>query len=121
MNMKIYMNATTIARGFLASAAAAVLLVGGAASAATTGSWGGGSHMPPGVFGTVSAISGSTLTVTSKGFGANATATTYTVNAANATVMKNGATSALSDIAVGDNVMAQGTVSGDTVTATKIN
>ena len=78
----------------------------------------------PGVFGTVSAISGTTLTVTSKamvGPNSNSTGTTYTVNAANATIVKNGATSTVSAIAVGDTVMVQGTVSGTNVTATKIN
>src|SRR6202044_3181521 len=43
-----------------------------------------------------------------------------TVNAANATVVKNGATSTVSAIATGDTVSVQGTVSGDTVTATMI-
>jgi hypothetical protein len=75
----------------------------------------------PGVFGTVTAISGDSITLSSKGFGQNATATTYTVNATNATVMKSSAASSLSAIAVGDTLMVQGTVSGDSVTATKIN
>jgi len=74
----------------------------------------------PGVFGTVSAINGSTLTVTSKGFGQNATTTTYTVNATNATVNKNGTSSSLSGITVGDTVSVQGTVSGTDITATTI-
>jgi hypothetical protein len=77
--------------------------------------------MRPGVFGTVSAVSGDTITVTTKA-GPNGTpaATTYTVDAANATVMKDGATSTLSAIAVGDTVSVQGTTSGDSVTATEI-
>jgi hypothetical protein len=75
----------------------------------------------PGVFGTVSAVSGNTLTVTSKGGpNSSSTATTYTVDASNATVMKDNATSSVSNIAVGDNVMVQGTVSGTNVTATRI-
>jgi hypothetical protein len=74
----------------------------------------------PGVFGTVSAISGDTITLSSKGFGKNATATTYTIDATNATVTKAGAASSVSAIAVGDTLMVQGTVSGDSVTATKI-
>src|ERR1700739_1563294 len=88
-------------------------------------SWGGprGGMMQraPGVFGTVSAISGDTITLQSKGFGQNATATTYTVDATNATVTKNGSASSLSSIEGGDTLMVQGTVSGDNVTATKIN
>src|ERR1700734_2448393 len=97
----------------------------------TPGNWGGpGGSMPvraagmqraPGVFGTVSAISGDTITLSSKGFGQNATATTYTVDATNATVMKSGSASSVGSIAVGDTLMVQGTVSGDSVTATKIN
>ena len=85
----------------------------------------------PGVFGTVSAISGDTLTVTSKARpypnGTNTTntdttntVTTFSVDATNATVMKNNATSTVADIVVGDTVMVQGTVNGSAVTATMI-
>jgi len=81
----------------------------------------GGPMRMPGVFGTVTAVNGDTITVSSKGFGQNATATTYTVDATNATVTKNNAASSVSAIAVGDTIMAQGTVSGTSVTATKIN
>jgi hypothetical protein len=95
------------------------------------GSWGGrgsavAGQRAPGVFGTVTAISGSTITLSSKGFGRNASSTsavaaTYTVDASSATVMKGGATSAVSAIAVGDTLMVQGAVSGTSVTATKIS
>ena len=95
-----------------------------------------GAHKP-GVMGTVTAISGNTITVTSKQFSAHQwggsgtaqaspttqptpTTITYTVDATNATVKKNAATSAVSSIAVGDMVMVQGTVSGTSVTATSI-
>lgn len=81
---------------------------------------GGHTGMNPGVFGTVASVSGTTLTVTSKGFRQNATATTYTVDASNATVTKNGANSSVSNIATGDTVMVQGTVSGTSVTAKTI-
>jgi hypothetical protein len=97
----------------------------------------GGENEKPGITGTVSAISGSTLTVTSKGMvraepmhkasGTIATppasalaGITYTVNASNATVYKNGATSTIASVATGDTVMVQGTVSGTTVTATVV-
>lgn len=82
----------------------------------------------PAVFGTVSAISGDTLTVTSKpglGYG-RATSTipaasvVYSVDATNATVTKNNATSSVSAIAVGDTVVVQGTVTGTNVIATTI-
>ena len=89
----------------------------------------------PGIFGTVSALNGTTLTVTSKGFpgrgmkgGANTTTTTpptittqtYTVDASGATVMKAGATSTVATIAVGDTVMVEGTVTGTNVVAKTI-
>ena len=74
-----------------------------------------------GVFGTVSAISGNTLSVAGRaGFNQTSTALTYTVDASNATVIKNGATSTVAAIAVGDTLMARGTVSGTNVTATLI-
>lgn len=87
-------------------------------------SWGGRGGMQqraPGVFGTVTAISGDSITLSSKGFGQSATATTYTVDATNATVTRSGAASSVGAIAVGDTLMVQGTVSGDSVTATSIN
>jgi hypothetical protein len=103
------------------SAVFASLLFSGVAFAQTTpAAWGGHMGHAPGVFGTVSAINGSTLTLNSKGFGPNATATTYTVDATNATVTKNGAASSLSNISMGDSISVQGTVSGTSVTATSI-
>jgi len=79
------------------------------------------SGMKPGVVGTVASVSGTTLTVTSKaGPSGTPAAATYTVDASNATVTKNGTTSSVSAIATGDTVMVQGTVSGTSVTATSI-
>ena len=85
--------------------------------------------MHNGVFGTVASISGNTITLTSKQFqpkgSANSTTAgatvTYTVDATNATVTKSGATSSVGAIAVGDTLMVQGTVTGTSVAATKIN
>ena len=79
----------------------------------------GGGHGKPGVTGTVSAISGNTLTV------ANKAGTSYSVNASGATVLKaaSGAkptTSTLASVAIGDTVRIQGTISGTSVTATQI-
>ena len=81
----------------------------------------------PGVMGTVSAVNGTTLTVTGKTWGpktaAGATATasiTYTVDASNAQVFKDGATSTISNVATGDMVMVQGTVTGSNIAATVI-
>ena len=79
-----------------------------------------GAHAKNGVMGTVSAVNGTTLTVTSKGFGKSPTATTYTVDASSATVTKSGTASSVSVIAVGDTVMVRGTVSGTSVTAKTI-
>ena len=97
------------------------------ASAATTTTSATGQHrggmmggQRPGVIGTVSAISGNTITVNGKQ-GFNSTTTTlYTVDATNAAVTKNNAASMVSSIAVGDTISVQGTVSGTNVTATSI-
>lgn len=125
----------SLSASIIGSAVVGVLAFSGTAFAQTTntapqpqgsarsgGMWGGGAGKAPGVVGTVSAVSGTTLTVTSKGLGKSttATATTYTVDASNATVTKAGAASSASAIAVGDTVMVQGTVSGTSVTATSI-
>ena len=97
------------------------LVIGSTAFAAGFGfGHGGMGARAPGIFGTVSAINGDTLTVASKGFGQKATSTTYAVDATNATVTKNGNTSSFSAVAVGDTVSVQGTVSGTNVTATTI-
>jgi hypothetical protein len=80
--------------------------------------------MTPGIFGTVSATNGNSISVTVKAW-PNATstsATTYTVDATSAKIYKGSATStvSVSSIAVGDSVMVQGTVSGTNVAATVI-
>ncbi len=71
----------------------------------------------PPVNGTVTAISGTTLTVT------NATGTVYTVDASQAKVAEGMFVSGLSvaNIQVGDKVSIRGTVSGTTITAKMIN
>jgi len=96
------------------------------------GAWGGmmrnraGGMMKPAVFGTVEAINGNTITVNSKqGLGAagtttTATTTTFTVDATNAKIMKNNVAGTIASIAVGDTIIAQGTVSGTNVVATNI-
>jgi ABC-type dipeptide/oligopeptide/nickel transport system ATPase component len=63
--------------------------------------------------GTVSAVDGSTVTIT------NTDGTTYTVDATNAKVSKMVDLS-VSDIKVGDQVGVMGTISGTSVTATHI-
>jgi hypothetical protein len=74
----------------------------------------------PGVVGTVSAINSNIITVTSKAKPNGGTAVTYTVDANGATIMKGGSNSSISNIAVGDTIMVQGTVNGTSVTATSI-
>jgi len=75
----------------------------------------------PAAFGTVASISGDTITLTSK---LKTAATTYTVDATNATVTKGIGKSAtaiaVSGILVGDRLVVQGTVSGTNITATAI-
>jgi hypothetical protein len=88
------------------------------ASAIHDGIMAKGNMMGEGVGGTVTAISGSTITISSKD--KSNTTTSYTVNAANATIEKNGVAGTLSSVVVGDEIRVQGTVSGTTVTATKI-
>lgn len=72
------------------------------------------------VFGTVTAISGSLITITD-----SRTTTPYTIDASNAAIVKatlgEGPSEAtLADIAVGDTVGAHGTLSGTTLTADRV-
>ena len=73
-----------------------------------------------GIRGTVSAISGTSITMTGVAAPNRGTAITYTVDASSATVMKSGAASSVSNIAVGDTIIVQGTVSGTNITAKTI-
>ena len=69
----------------------------------------------PVIGGTVSAVTGSTLTVAAKA------GQTYSVDASGATIAKRGVTNAaLSNVSVGDAVVVQGTVSGTTVQASSV-
>ncbi len=81
----------------------------------------GNRQQNPGVFGTVSAINGTNLTIVSKGFGPDSATTTYAVDASNATVEKDRATSTLSVISVGNSVMVLGAINETSITATRIN
>lgn len=86
-------------------------------------------QMKPAVLGTVTGINGTTLTVTGHAFGitgqakdlAKAASTTFSVNAASATVFKNNATTTLASIALNDRVLVQGTINGTSVTAVTIH
>jgi len=83
------------------------------------------------IVGTVSAVSGNTITITSKQKNEsdnennatttpNPTTVTYTVDATNAKIIKNNAVATVSSIAVGDTVLVQGTLNGTTITAVLI-
>jgi hypothetical protein len=97
-------TATTIHDGF-----------GGMGGPGGAGGFGGGHGGPGGgAMGTVTAVNGSTLTVTDKDGGV------YTIDASTATVKASGSTSAVSDIKVGDTVMIQGKVTTASMTATNI-
>lgn len=67
----------------------------------------------PVVVGKVSAINGNVLTVVSK-------QGTYTVDATNAKLLRGNTTITLSNIAIGDNVIVQGTVNGTSVVASTV-
>ncbi len=66
----------------------------------------------PVVAGTVSTVSGNTLTVTTS------SNVTYTVDATSAKIFQGQSTTTLSNVVVGDKVVVQGTVNGASVTAT---
>ncbi len=68
----------------------------------------------PVVAGTVSAISGNTVTLK------NNSNTEFTIDVTNATVTKGNSTSSVSGIAIGDNILVQGTVNGNSVTASLV-
>lgn len=81
------------------------------------------------VAGTVTAISGNTITLSAKNKPApntNGSSTQsnavvlYTVDATNAKVIKDNATSTVSAIAVGDTLIVQGTITGTNIVATTI-
>lgn len=71
----------------------------------------------PHIGGTIAAINGTTLTIT----GGQNHSGTYTVNAANAKVTKDGAAATLASYAVGERVMVEGTIDGTNITATNIS
>ena len=77
--------------------------------------------MRNGVFGTVTAVDGTTITVDGRQ-GTTTASTTYSVDASNAKVIEGPATStaSISDISVGDRVVVQGTVTGTSIAATTI-
>ncbi|HWA32074.1 MAG TPA: hypothetical protein VG694_01315 [Candidatus Paceibacterota bacterium] len=128
----LYVVFTVIALGGLAATPA--LAENGNAGDHPRGSWfghfwggmhggmGGADHMVPGIFGKVTAIDGNNISVAGKqGFGQDAADVTYSVDASNAKINKDGNPSSVSDIAVGDSLMVLGTVNGTDVAAKLIN
>jgi len=85
--------------------------------------WSGGMREMPAVFGKVSAIDGTTLTVLGRAGTTTMATTTFSVDASNAKILKGSATTTVSigAIAVGDFLGIEGTVSGTSVTATTIH
>ncbi len=83
------------------------------------GMGGEGMGMRRGIRGNVTSISGTTLTITSTN-PKDSTTKIYTVDASNAKVNKDGASSSVSAIAVGDTVMVAGPINGTNVTASNI-
>ncbi len=68
----------------------------------------------PVIAGTVSSVSGSVITITNK------SNTSYTIETANAKIYKGPNIATISDVTVGDSVIAQGSVSGTSITASTV-
>lgn len=68
----------------------------------------------PIIGGTVTAVSGNTITITNK------SNVTYTIDASNAKITKSGTAATVANVAVGDSIVAQGTINGNTVVAANI-
>lgn len=80
----------------------------------------GDKMMKPAIIGSVTSISGTTITLQGRITPGNNASTTFSVNASNAKVYKERASSTLSSITVGDMIFVEGSVSGSNVTATVI-
>ncbi len=115
------MGIVSVAPVFAAQTGEATLTASDFAHGGLGMAWGNGrmERANPGIFGTVAGINGNIITIDSK-LKNNSSTTVYAVNAGNATIMKNGVSSSISNIAVGDNLLIQGSVSGNTITATLI-
>lgn len=109
----------TVGAGAGASALVSAQTATSSVTAATTIA--GRPEQVPGVHGKITAINGNTITINDERAG-----TTYTVDASAASVMVGGTpgsaptTGSISSLKVGDMIAAEGTVSGTSVTATKI-
>jgi len=71
-----------------------------------------------GLMGTVTAVSGNTISLSGRqGFGTSTTVTNYSVDATNATIRNRNASSTVSSINVGDRIFVQGKITGTNVVA----
>jgi len=89
--------------------------------AATSISIGCGKGMDRGAhgnFGNITAIDGSIITISEKTKSGD---TLYTVDASTVSVKNNGAAASITDLKVGDKIMVEGTVSGNSIAATSIS
>lgn len=82
----------------------------------------------PDAMGMITEINGNVLTIESIGFGKirnqennQLEPVTYKVNIENAEIYENGETSKLENLSVGDKIVVEGEIKGDTITATKIH
>lgn len=74
-----------------------------------------------GIFGTVTAVSGNAITLSAnRGYATTSASISYSIDASAATVYKNGTTATVSSIAVGDNLMVQGKITGTSIAAAVI-
>lgn len=112
MLQKKYMAALLTGAALTATIGAGALTF--AATTPTSGAAASQERSQPGVGGTVTAVSGNTITLTGMD------GKTYTIEAGSAAITKD-MTVSVSDIKVGDTVMAQGTVNGTSVSATSIH
>lgn len=112
---KLSVNDTIIVKGTLSGTTVTATAIAG-------GNWkdkwpenGNWNNLKPGIIGTVTSVSGSTLTVKAMN------GTIYSVETANAKFQKDKNTAiTIANIAVNDSVIIQGTVNGTSVTATNV-
>jgi len=76
--------------------------------------------MRPAILGSVTSISGTTITLSGRITPGNNATSTYNIDASNAKIFKDKATSTISSIVTGDMIFVEGSVSGSNVTATVI-
>lgn len=112
----------------LAIAGTFVLAVPALAKSEQTGAGNDSNRMKPNVVGKVTAINGNIITITRKqesekeksATSTTPASTTFTIDATNAKILRGETAITISNIAVGDNIVVQGTITGTNVVATQI-